>query len=704
MLHPIRRLVMNRRHFLRSGFALGGLAAAATPLKPFAATRGHQTGDIHSRWVPSLTIRDHLTSEARQITDAAVTGLPSAAQWRRDLPARRRQWVEMLGLDASYVARHEPPPTTVTGVLERGSYRIEKLYYESWPGLYVTANLYVPRTATSEPAPGVLYVCGHSANQKTAFQAHARRFAELGFVCLIVETVQLGEIAGFHHGCYREGWWHWYSRGYTPAGIETLNGIRGLDLLAARPEVDPDRLGVTGISGGGASSWWIAAADDRVKAAAPVCGTASLYSQIHDRTIDGHCDCMWWINSRRWDLADVGALVAPRALLIGSANKDGIFTIESIRRVHQQILRVYRKLGAADHLRLVETPGGHSYHERSRTEIFSWFARHLQHRDIPASAIGDIDARPEKQESVESLRVYHDGPPAAARTAEIHDLFVPSPSLPELPDAASLARERIRVVAALQEHTFGAFPARPPGLDVQREYEFDEDATGCRFAFTSEPGWRLHGFLLHRKPRTTQTSTRSPAIVAPCLPAEPRWDTRAYVLRLREPWARIAFEPRGTGDTSWGEDLNWHVRRAAAWTGRTIASMRVWDTLRALQAARELPDVDPNHICLAGRGEMAAVVLYAALLDGQVRTVFLENPPPTQNAPSERNGRGTALEMLNCLRFTDLPQVAALLWPTELVFVGPTPSTYEWTEAIHQRLGAPGRVSRVASLSDWKRA
>lgn len=691
---------MNRRRFLQSGVALGSLPPFTHPFSASGASPSPATpASVTSRFLASGNIRDYLSAEAAEITRRAVTNLPSADRWRQDLPARRAQWREMLGLDAWWTEKRDPPPVTVTGVLERSTYRVEKLHYESWPGLPVTANLYLPRHREGR-VPGVLYVCGHSRNQKVAYQAQGRRFAELGFACLVVETIQLGEIEGFHHGCYREGWWHWYSRGYSPAGIETLNGIRGLDLLAHRPEVDPDRLGVTGISGGGATSWWVAAADERVRAAAPVCGTATVFSHVHDRTIDGHCDCMWWTNTYRWDLGDVGALVAPRALLIASADKDGIFTIESIRQVHQQVARAYQRLGAPENLRLVETPGGHSYHERSRTEIFSWFAQHLQGREIPAATIGDLDARPESQESLENLKVFVNGFPAGARTATIQDDFFVPPTLPDIADAKTLEHHRRRVTEALRKKTFGAFPKEPPELDTQIEYEFDEDAAGYRFGFTSEPGWRLHAQLFHRKPLPQP----APALISLRLPGENRWDTRSFLLRLKEPWVRIAADVRGVGDTAWSDDLNWHVRRASAWTGRTIASMRVWDTLRTLEAVRRLPGIDSGQIALAGRGEMAAIVLYAALLDGRVRTVFLENPPATQNAPGEKDGRGPALEMLNCLRITDLAQVASLLWPTELVLLGEIPDAFAASEAVHRRLGAPGRVVRVPDIAEWKAA
>ena len=99
---------------------------------------------------------------------------------------------------------------------------------------------------------------------------------------------------------------------------------------------------------------------------------------------------------------------------------------------------------------------------------------------------------------------------------------------------------------------------------------------------------------------------------------------------------------------------------------------------------------------------MAAVALYAALLDGQVNTVFLDSAPATQNAPSDPEGHGPALEMLNCLRFTDLPQVAGMLYPTELVFLGHTPVDYGWTEELYNRLGPPGRLHHLGDLTRWQ--
>jgi pimeloyl-ACP methyl ester carboxylesterase len=126
--------------------------------------------------------------------------------------------------------------------------------------------------------------------------------------------------------------------------------------------------------------------------------------------------------------------------------------------------------------------------------------------------------------------------------------------------------------------------------------------------------------------------------------------------------------------------------------------MRVWDALRGLQALRQFPGVDPQRLVLAGSGEMAVVALYAALLDGRVAAVILDNPPDTLNAPDALQGRPCFKEMINALRHADLPQTAACLWPTKLVLVGDKSERYQWTRDVYERMG--GAVQAVEKARD----
>ena len=293
-------------------------------------------------------LADFFEAEVTRLEQAnELTQYETLADWERDRPVLRQQLFDMLGLDP--LPQRLPLQPVVTGIVEHPEFVVERLHFQSLPGLYVTANLYRP-VKQQGPLPTVLYVCGHgqvkkdgiSFGNKTHYQHHGSWFARNGYVCLTIDTLQLGEIEGIHHGTHRLNRWWWNSRGYTPAGVEAWNCIRALDYLETRSEVDASRLGVSGRSGGGAYSWWIAALDDRIRCAVPVAGITSLRDHVVNGCVEGHCDCMYFVNTFRWDYAKLAALVAPRALLISNTDKDPIFPLEGVVDIHRQVRHIYR--------------------------------------------------------------------------------------------------------------------------------------------------------------------------------------------------------------------------------------------------------------------------------------------------------------------------------------------------------------------------
>ncbi|MBV2247285.1 MAG: acetylxylan esterase [Lentimicrobium sp.] len=633
----------------------------------------------------SNNIRDYLIQEATGISDNSLSEINSLGDWQNIRDRRYNELVEMMALtDMPLKGNRSALNVNVTGTIQENGYRIEKLYYESLPGLYVRANLYVPDNIIS-PRPGILYVCGHSGTQKVHYQAHPRKFAQLGFVCLIIETIQYGEVQGEHWGCYARGWFNWYSRGYNPAGVELWNAIRGLDLLSSRDEVDPEKLGVTGISGGGSQSWYIAAIDSRIKAVAPVCGASTLKAQITSRTIDGHCDCMMPINTYCQDFMDIGALIAPRPLLICQADRDGLNTIESVRELHDNIGKIYQLYKASDNIGLVETPGGHSYHKNSREKIFSFFINHLMGKQVSPEEAGDIDTSKQNLLSAEELQVYKDSPPVDDRTTTIQDSFIKLPVAPDISNETELFAFRDSVKKFLKIKTFGAFPAEKSQFNQLLEFrsldggKFGEEI----FSFVSEKGWRIKVDIHY----THKTDSTNPLVIVLRNYDEQRWESESYADDISK-GSNIAFlEVRGVGEFGWAPELQWHVRRASAWIGRTVASMQVYDLLRCIEFCRTLPGVDPDKITIAARNEMSVVALYAALMDGKCESLILKNPPETQDQASDPSGKGPAIEMLNCLKITDVYQIPALLFPKKTTFAGSTPPSYRWSEMIFEKLG-----------------
>lgn len=602
------------------------------------------------------------------------------ADTRSHDPARterlRREYRFMLGLDP-------PPPRgptlpTVTGHIEGDGFVVDMLHYESLPGLTVTANLWRP----SDPEPGtrhpaILYVCGHSGRgrngNKTAFQDQGMWFARHGYVCLVVDTLQLGEIAATHHGTYREGRWWWQSLGYTPAGVECWNGIRGIDLLCERGDVDPGRIGVTGISGGGAATLWIAAADERVRAAVPVSGMADLTAYVPDRCINGHCDCMFLVNTFQWPWARIAALVAPRPMLFINSDADPIFPMGANERVAATLERVYALHGAGDRFDAQVSRGGHAYRADIRAGAYRFLNTHLKDDPRPVtddeidlvSEDGLVATHPIEPER---LRVFPTDAviPSDRINTTIDERFV-APARPEPPRPNDFASWRGGLLDDLRRVTFRDVDDVPTPPAVERP------ATGP-WRIESEPG--LFVELFPPSVSALATARRHRLVV--------RGDDATTTTAADEGTALWQLDPRGVGAGRWTRrNPPNHVERAMALLGDTVAAGRVRDTLAAVNAIRaaEPGGSSPRPIDLAGSGGAGLVAAYAAIFSPVVDSVDLDETPPTHLAPD-------APAFLNILRVADVPTLLGLLAPRRLVIRTPTPRRFADTATIYAAAGS----------------
>ena len=401
--------------------------------------------------VAAETIYDSVCQEAQSVSRESLAEPMPPDPWKATLARRREMWREMLGL--SPLPERTPLQATVTGVLERGDYVVEKIHFQSVPGAYVIGNLYRPVKVTGR-LPAVVYMCGHSKGKvNPPYQANPRWFGQHGYVALVLDPIQLGESQGLHHGTYREGRWDWPSRGYTPVGTEVWNGMRALDYLETRADVDPERMGVTGLSGGGVVSWCLGAADERVKVVVPVCQTGSTEHVVVDRATDGHCDCAFWINYYRWCWPDLGALIAPRALLIASGTEDVLWRPYAFRDVAHRIRHQYAALDASDKFDLVEDLTPHGYTPKLRKAIFTWFNTHLKGDPTPVEDDVTDFVEPE-----ENLLVFGGKLPENDQMRRIDTLLVKRGELPEVTDAAAWRTHQEAAIKRLRELTFRYVP------------------------------------------------------------------------------------------------------------------------------------------------------------------------------------------------------------------------------------------------------
>lgn len=599
-------------------------------------------------------LTEYFRTETARVQAQTFSGVTTLADWTHQRDAARAQLFEMLGL-APLPERTDLQPV-ITGREEQPDFVVEKLHFQSLPGLYVTANFYVPKNLQGKKVPAILYGCGHasvkdgnvSVGNKAGYQHHGAWFARHGYACLIIDTIQLGELEGVHHGTSRFGMYWWNSRGYTPAGVEAWNGIRALDYLQSRPEVDGDKIGMTGRSGGGAYTWYTAALDERIKVAVPVAGITDLHNHVVDGTVKGHCDCMFLVNTYRWDYGKLAALLAPRPLLLANSDKDTIFPLEGVLRIHRDLAHVYGLYKATDKLGLLITEGPHKDTQDLQVPAFRWFNRWLKGADPLIS-----DAA-EKVFTPKQLRVLDaTAQPADERTTKIHETFVPlaTPAVPA--SAAAWQTQRDAWRQALREKSFGGWPDTAEPLALARAGELKLGALrGATWEFTSQGVVRLP-LRIYAKGPFNAAKRVVLRVVDDAAWAQPKLSASDAAELERGETAFVDFAPRGLGPTASAAsaaDQN-QLRRRYLLLGQTVDGMRVWDIQRAVAALRSRELFGDTPVQLQGEKNQAVNALYASLFIEGLAGLELTAPPVSHMSGPD---------YLNVLRFLDIPQATAM--------------------------------------------
>ncbi len=274
----------------------------------------------------------------------------------------------------------------ITGILERDGYRVEKLIFESRPGFLVTANLYVP-TGVAHPMPGVIGTCGHSSNGKAeaAYQSFSQGLARMGYVVLIYDPIGQGERLQYVGDDFkstigvgvRE---HLYAGNQQFLVDEFIgawrawDGIRALDYLLTREEVDPRHIGVTGNSGGGTMTTWLCGLESRWTMAAPSCFRDGAQRNLENELPADTEQCPPKSIALGVDHVDYLIAMAPKPVVILAKEKD-YFDVRGARKAYEQLRHVYRLLGAEDQVKLFIGPTYHGYSIENREAMYEWFNR-----------------------------------------------------------------------------------------------------------------------------------------------------------------------------------------------------------------------------------------------------------------------------------------------------------------------------------------
>src|SRR5579863_329961 len=349
---------------------LGAMLAAIAPLS-FSQPIGQDPRWIVAPDGEALEISDVLPASpalVKSLGDAAEYVLRwkppvDAAGWTVRRTEVERAFRKAVGLEN--LPERTPLNARITATHDMGDYIIRNVIFESRPEFPVTSNLYLPKSPAEGKRAAILCPIGHylPAGKRTAdIQARCIKLARLGFVVLVYDAIGHGErmVPGnIHH----EAGYALLPLGETIAGWMVWDSMRGIDYLLTLPQVDPQRIGVTGNSGGGLNTLFTAALDQRVRAAVIAGYTFEFNNWL--KYAGTHCTCTQLPGLfRAMEWFEIAGLIAPRPLMMLQGDHDDIFPISGARRSGRNTQAVYALLGHADHARFVEVPGQPHSHNR----------------------------------------------------------------------------------------------------------------------------------------------------------------------------------------------------------------------------------------------------------------------------------------------------------------------------------------------------
>jgi len=390
---PSDNLLSRRALIQRAGLGALGLAlpeaATAAASAESAASRKQGAADSGAALVPlnrfPRMVQEYFVERVRQVEReaekrrSALRSKSDAEAYVRDVRGKIQQsfgpWPEKTPLNAR-----------VTGVVERDAYKIEKVIFESRPGFPVTANLYLPKGRTGR-LPGVVGTCGHSHNGKAGdtYQSFAQGLARQGYVTLIFDPIGQGERfqsvteqlksrkgAGVSEHLYYGN--QQFLVGEFLGSWRAWDGIRALDYLITRPEVDPTLIGVTGNSGGGTMTTWLCGVEARWAMAAPSCFVTTFRRNVENELSADTEQCPPRVLALGLDHSDFIAALAPKPVILLGKEKD-FFDARGLEEAHQRLVRLYQLLQAEKNISLFIGAGYHGYTQDNREAMYRWFNR-----------------------------------------------------------------------------------------------------------------------------------------------------------------------------------------------------------------------------------------------------------------------------------------------------------------------------------------
>ena len=685
--------MVSRRNFISANvMALAGTTLKVTPSVFAAESKVSDAGPRTSRserdfwndWPAYIKDQVNDAGDRRKALLARVQSPGAIAD--RTAAVRSQLWEILGGRPAE-----TPLNARIVGTIPRDGYRIEKLIYESMPEVYVTAHLYLP-TNGKAPYPAILAPLGHTRDGKNYrnYQYCYQTLARKGYVVLAYDPYGQGErsqylipgtseprlgVTAEHNQAGRP----MLLLGTGLARYRVWDAMRSLDYLLSRPEVDPQRIGCTGHSGGATVTMYLMALEPRIHAAVTVEGNyenvAGPYFDPPGAIADAEQNIAASLN-RRLDRGDLLNAFAPKPFLLCYTVHDEGQTYspvyqEAIAENYAELVRLYGILGAKDRLGI---RAGHLPHELdyfSRRALYGWFNQWLGNADAGVDeAAFDLSPEEELNCTPTGQVLTSLGGRSLVQVNRDRAKEVTPPGILMSKDPAA-ARSQIRTgLTSLLNLPSDRAPVKGVTLSADSGQGLHTEEVQIE----SEPGVRVVGWFV----RSEQGAARRPVVLyisdkdvnAAVAEPSPLQEMIAQghavcAVNLRGMGLSVPRPPAGGPDFYRGMEL----AERFAWTnlvlGKPAIGQRVWDILRVLDYLATRSDVDVSQIRILGRGSAGIAGGMAALLDERVRSILLTQAILSYQSLVDCEDYSVSLDWFvpGILQHFDLPDILASMSP-----------------------------------------
>jgi len=684
----------SRRKFIKTnlfGLAIsmvgGNHQAAALPSAAGRAQPKEDTAlDYWNDWPRYMTAQ---MNEARARRLAELRAMRSEADVRARIEKVRATVWKLLG------GKFEKTPLNpqIVGTIDRRDYRIEKVIFESQPRVFVTANLYIPKK-TKPPHPGVIVPLGHSDNGKAFYyyQYVCQSLARKGYMVLPFDPFGQGERLQFldpRTGKVLYGPTEEHDQAGRPmllfgsqfAQYRVWDGMRAVDYLLSRPEIDPERIGCTGQSGGGTMTMYLAALDPRIKVAAASDGQSENVagpSYEPPGAVDDSEQNVAGSLLEGIDRGDLYLAFAPKPMLILYSTIDSGFTysptyVEGTREIYNEVHAAYKMMNAADRVKIFGSPLPHAFDFFNRREVYRWFNRWIGKEEwgdgedeFEESAPGTLNCTSTGQvltslggRSVVQLNTDH--------------LRKSTPLRPAITTRKDLEAARNRAQTTLRELLGLPGQRTPLNPQIISSNVWKDGITVDGFTFYSEPLVRVTGWFLR-----SAKGESFPTVI--CVSEGNKnhilYETSEISGLVRKGVAVCAIDLRGLGVSTprspsagpvFYNDVP--LRERYAWAsyclGKPVLGQRVWDFIRCLDYLETRREVDQNRILGLGEKGAALAVLLSGVLDDRLHSILLDNSVATYRSivESEAYSLDFSWFIFGVLKHFDIPDLVGLLAP-----------------------------------------